>query len=252
MTPPSLQACVHCVSAARNSDLRLCAGCRGDMGEDESVVGSQPSADQASSTLYTSPHSRLEGAANSWRQGHPGNPTKSHAYVNEVSHSKRTLYLSNQHSSAISKVEHRISYNYMQSLTASNWFTALSSQAESEQEAREVCESRVTASRAEQDLVKLGHTPLGEGQEERDVVPLVVRGDVAGSVEVLVELLQSRQPEQLDLSVVQTGVGGVTESDVETAASAGGKVALARNLVPEIYSSLTYFRLSPWIQCCHQ
>ena len=96
-----------------------------------------------------------------------------------------------------------------------------------------MCESRATASRAEQDLVKLGHTPLGEGQEERDVVPLVVRGDVAGSVEVLVELLQSRQPEQLDLSIIHTGVGGVTESDVETAASAGGEATLVRTCVPQ-------------------
>lgn len=54
------------------------------------------------------------------------------------------------------------------------------------------------------------------------MVPLVVRGDVAGSVEVLVELLQSRQPEELELNVIHTGVGSVTEGDIEMTASTGG------------------------------
>ncbi len=55
------------------------------------------------------------------------------------------------------------------------------------------------------------------------MVPLVVRGDVMGSVEVLVELLRSKQPAEFELSVVCTGVGSVSEGDVEMAHSTGGK-----------------------------
>jgi len=49
-----------------------------------------------------------------------------------------------------------------------------------------------------------------------------VKGDVVGSVEALGGVLISRQPEQLRLNVVHSGVGAISESDVEMAASSGG------------------------------
>ena len=39
---------------------------------------------------------------------------------------------------------------------------------------------------------------------------------------MLVDVLRTRQPEQVGLNVIHTGVGVVTESDVEMAASALG------------------------------
>ena len=60
--------------------------------------------------------------------------------------------------------------------------------------------------------------------EERGkiVVPLIVKGDVAGSVEAVVEVIKSRHPEKFELKVIQDGVGAVSESDVEMAAASGG------------------------------
>ena len=53
---------------------------------------------------------------------------------------------------------------------------------------------------------------------EKKCVPLVVKGDVAGSVEALQAILSSCSPKQLTLSLVRSGVGPVSENDVEMAA----------------------------------
>ena len=53
-------------------------------------------------------------------------------------------------------------------------------------------------------------------------VPLIVKGDVAGSVEAMVDVIQSRHPERFELKVIQSGVGAVSESDVEMAAASKG------------------------------
>ncbi len=63
----------------------------------------------------------------------------------------------------------------------------------------------------------------GEGRRGgEEAVPVVVKGDVAGSVEALVGVLTSSQPKQIGISVVHSGVGQVTETDVELASSAKG------------------------------
>ena len=61
-------------------------------------------------------------------------------------------------------------------------------------------------------------------EEGIQVVPLIVKGDVSGSVEALVEVINSCQPKQLQLEVIQFGVGNITESEVEIASSVGGKI----------------------------
>lgn len=61
-----------------------------------------------------------------------------------------------------------------------------------------------------------------EKAEEVPCVPLLVKGDVMGSVEALVTLLVSRQPQELSLKVVHTGVGPVSEGDIEMAVSTKG------------------------------
>ena len=53
---------------------------------------------------------------------------------------------------------------------------------------------------------------------EKKCVPLVVKGDVAGSVEALQAIISSCSPRQLTLSLVRSGVGPITENDVEMAA----------------------------------
>ena len=61
-------------------------------------------------------------------------------------------------------------------------------------------------------------------ERERMSVVVLVKGDVMGSVEAVVGVLNSQQPQQLDLSVIHSGVGAVSEGDVEMAASAQGSV----------------------------
>ena len=48
------------------------------------------------------------------------------------------------------------------------------------------------------------------------------QGDVAGSVEALLGVLKTHPPDQLELKIVHSGVGQITDSDVELAASLGG------------------------------
>lgn len=57
-------------------------------------------------------------------------------------------------------------------------------------------------------------------------VGVVVKGDVVGSVEVLVGILETKQPEGVAISVVHSGVGAVVESDVEMAASTDSECSL--------------------------
>jgi len=65
--------------------------------------------------------------------------------------------------------------------------------------------------------------PTEEKEEEsEDVIPLIVKGDVMGSVEALVAILESRQPKQKILKVIHTGVGGVTDTDVDMAFATKG------------------------------
>ena len=60
----------------------------------------------------------------------------------------------------------------------------------------------------------------GEGGEG---VGVVVKGDMVGSVEVVVQVLEKRQPEGAAVRVIHSGVGAVTDSDVELAASTGSE-----------------------------
>ncbi len=94
-------------------------------------------------------------------------------------------------------------------------------QVHNEQIARELCDSRAAQARSKLEKKKKKRLLVNSG-DGKPVVPLVVRGDVVGSLEVLVELLGARQPEELELSVVSTGVGDVTEGDLDMAQSTGG------------------------------
>ena len=106
-------------------------------------------------------------------------------------------------------------------------------QARSEQHAREVCTYRDQQGRRREQLRALRrHSTAATKEEEKEGgdggdimnIPLVVKGDVAGSVEALVELLKSRQPEAVRVSVIHSGVGPISDSDIEMAASSNGLI----------------------------
>lgn len=60
-------------------------------------------------------------------------------------------------------------------------------------------------------------------EEEGGRVGVVVKGDVAGRVEVLLDVLKKKQPEGIAIRVVHSGVGPVTESDVEMASTSSSQ-----------------------------
>ncbi len=71
---------------------------------------------------------------------------------------------------------------------------------------------------------------IAEGQLKE--LPLVVKGDVQGSVEALVDQFQKLPQDKIKLRVIRSGVGAITESDV-LLAQASGAVVVGFNVRPE-------------------
>ncbi len=97
---------------------------------------------------------------------------------------------------------------------------------DSEGRAREVTEYRERRDRAAQTApVKRGSIDdifksLAAGKTEK--VPLVVKADVQGSVEAIVSALAKLGSDEVQVDVLHSGVGGVSESDVTLAHASGG------------------------------
>ncbi len=71
---------------------------------------------------------------------------------------------------------------------------------------------------------------IAEGQLQE--LPLVVKGDVQGSVEALVDQFQKLPQDKIKLRVIRSGVGAITESDV-LLAHASGAVVVGFSVRPE-------------------
>ena len=97
-------------------------------------------------------------------------------------------------------------------------------QVESERRARDVLHYRSTVvnRRPGQRAAVMG-TEAVRGElvkaEEVRSVNVLVKGDVLGRVEALLGVLQQEQPDKLRLNVISSGVGPVSDGDVELAAS---------------------------------
>jgi translation initiation factor IF-2 len=63
-------------------------------------------------------------------------------------------------------------------------------------------------------------------------LPVILKGDVAGSVEVIADTLQKLSTEKVKIKVIHTGVGAITESDV-LLASASNAIIIGFNARPE-------------------
>ncbi len=63
-------------------------------------------------------------------------------------------------------------------------------------------------------------------------LPLILKGDVTGSVEVLADSLQKMSTEKVRIKVLHTGVGAITESDI-LLASASNAIVIGFNVRPE-------------------
>ncbi len=74
------------------------------------------------------------------------------------------------------------------------------------------------------------HEQLAAGDVKE--LPLIIKADVQGSVEVLSEMLPKLSTDQVKLKILSAGVGAVRETDV-LLASASGAVIIAFNVRPE-------------------
>ena len=63
-------------------------------------------------------------------------------------------------------------------------------------------------------------------------LPIILKGDVAGSVEVLADTLTKLSNDQVKISILHTGVGAITETDV-LLASASNAIIIGFNVRPE-------------------
>jgi translation initiation factor IF-2 len=91
---------------------------------------------------------------------------------------------------------------------------------------------------------------MGEGAAQL-VLPLIIKADVQGSVQALREALTGLSNEQIRIQVIGSGVGGITESDAQLAATSKATVigfnvradASARKLIETTGVDLRYFSI---------
>ncbi|GAK43816.1 translation initiation factor IF-2 [Tepidicaulis marinus] len=98
---------------------------------------------------------------------------------------------------------------------------------ENEARAREVTEYRQGLQRKAR--VGLVRTTLDQmmsqlKEGERHEVPIVIKGDVQGSVEAIVQALDKLGTDEVKARVLHAGVGGITESDVTLAQASGAPI----------------------------
>jgi translation initiation factor IF-2 len=99
---------------------------------------------------------------------------------------------------------------------------------ESDARAREVTEYRARKRRETRHKTvsrqTLDQLLQSRDQGEKRLLPLVIKGDVQGSVEAITSALEKLGTDEVGVQVLQSGVGGVTESDVILAQASGGAI----------------------------
>jgi translation initiation factor IF-2 len=92
-----------------------------------------------------------------------------------------------------------------------------------EKKAREVAEFRQIRTKdsqhALQHTAKMDSLFAGIGKDEKGTLNVIIKGDVRGSVEAIVSSLQKLGTEEVEVNVVSSGVGGITETDAHLAAT---------------------------------
>ncbi len=100
----------------------------------------------------------------------------------------------------------------------------------SEARAREITEYRQRLKREKAEVVAAGSRGSLEQMmnqlqtEGRKIFPLVIKGDVQGSVEAIAGALEKLGTDEVGVRVIHSGVGGITESDVTLAAASDAAV----------------------------
>ena len=122
-----------------------------------------------------------------------------------------------------------------------------------ERQARDVAQFRHGKERdvklAQQQATKLENVFSQMGEGAKPTVQLLIKADVHGSAEALRDALQKIPSDDVKVTVVGTGVGGITESDVQLAATSKAIIiafnvradAAARSLVKETGVDIRYY-----------
>jgi translation initiation factor IF-2 len=100
---------------------------------------------------------------------------------------------------------------------------------ETEAQAREIAEYRANASKEKRAAVGAGTTLeqlLAKAKEDENVkeLPIVVKADVQGSAEAIVQAMEKIGNNEVRVRVLHSGVGAITESDIGLAEASGAPV----------------------------
>ncbi len=97
-----------------------------------------------------------------------------------------------------------------------------------ERKAREVAEHRADKARQDrqqrQQAAKLENMFANMGANEQKILPVVLKTDVRGSLEAIQSALADIGNEEVQVNVVVSGVGGITENDINLALTSGAIV----------------------------
>ncbi len=97
-----------------------------------------------------------------------------------------------------------------------------------ERRAREVAEHRAHAAQSarqqRQQAAKLENMFANMGAEEVKVLPVVLKADVRGSLEAIQAALLDIGNEEVQVNIVASGIGGITENDINLAVTSGAIV----------------------------
>lgn len=122
-----------------------------------------------------------------------------------------------------------------------------------ERKAREAAQQRSDRERegrlAQRQAAKLQNLFENMGQEEQTSVNLIIRADVQGSVEALRDALVNLSNEEVTVNVIGSGVGAITDSDAQLAATSNAIIigfnvradATARRTIQENETDLHYY-----------
>ena len=125
-----------------------------------------------------------------------------------------------------------------------------------ERKAREAAEMRSSKSRegrlAQQQAAKLKNLFENMGSEgEKQTINLVIKADVQGSVEALRDALTRLSNDEIEIKVISSGVGGITESDASLAQASSAIIigfnvradASARKIIKDEDLDLHYYSI---------
>ncbi|WP_066565703.1 translation initiation factor IF-2 [Snodgrassella sp. CFCC 13594] len=104
---------------------------------------------------------------------------------------------------------------------------------------------------AKQQAAKLENMFNNMGEDKAQSLPVIIKADVQGSYEALAGSLQKLSTDEVKVSVLHSGVGGVTESDVNLAIASGAVVigfnvradAAARKLAEHEGVEIRYYNI---------